>query len=126
MAIIFQSSFRWIVSMVIGIIHLVLSTIDTRSLAEELSRASNKGAAATYSAIGLGYTYGHDILQRGFFNHFFNSPQPTMGSADLSAKLSIYTSQSNDELIYTFMVFGDPALKLSNFRKFIYLPLLSR
>jgi hypothetical protein len=103
-----------------------VSSGDTRSLAEELSRAANKGAAATYSAIGLGYTSGHDILQRGFFDNFFNGSQPTIGTADLSAKLNAYNSLSNDELVYTFMVFGDPALRLFNARPAVFLPFLTR
>jgi hypothetical protein len=103
-----------------------VSTSDTRSLTEELVRMNSLGAVASYSATGFGYTYGHDILQRGFFNNFFNTSNPTMGSADLSAKLNTYSSLSNEELIYTFMIFGDPALRLTNYRQFVYLPLLSR
>lgn len=103
-----------------------VSTTDNRSLAEELVRADDLGAAAMYSATGFGYTSGHDALQRGFFDNFFNGSQPTIGTADLSAKLNAYSSLSNDELVYTFMVFGDPALRLFNARPAVFLPFLTR
>jgi len=35
-------------------------------------------------------------------------------------------NHGNDSLIFTYMIFGDPALKLSPIRWGIYLPLVTR
>ncbi len=99
---------------------------DNRSLAEELVRAPLSGASAMYSATGFGYASGHDILQRGFFQEFFGKNNPTIGEADLSAKLNVYANGNNDEMLFTYMIFGDPAMRLFNDRFFTFLPLLNK
>ncbi len=96
------------------------------SLAESITRLPNAGAAAMYAATGFSYSSAHDILQRGFFENFFRRNNTPLGAADLSAKLKVYASGNNDEMIFTYMIFGDPAMRLHNELKFTYLPLLSR
>ncbi len=103
-----------------------IAASDPISLAESITRQPNAGAAAMYSATGFSYSSAHDVLQRGFFEYFFNNHDPLLGAADLSAKLKVYASGNNDEMIFTYMIFGDPALRLHNNLRFIYLPLLSR
>ncbi|MBE0684906.1 MAG: hypothetical protein IH585_02790, partial [Anaerolineaceae bacterium] len=101
-------------------------TIDRRSLAEELTRVADKGAVAMLSSPGNGYVNGHELLQRGFFSAFSNLTNPTLGALDLNAKLNLMTNHGNDSLIFTYMIFGDPALELSPIDWGIYLPLVTR
>ncbi len=103
-----------------------IGTADNRSLAEELVRAPLSGASAMYAATGFGYASGHDILQRGFFQEVFGKNNPTIGEADLSAKLNVYANGNNDEMLFTYMIFGDPAMRLFNDRFFTFLPLLNK
>lgn len=103
-----------------------IGAADNRSLAEELVRMPLSGASAMYAATGFGYASGHDILQRGFFNEFFGKNNPTLGEADLSAKLNVYANGNNDEMLFTYMVFGDPAMRMFNDRFFAFLPLLNK
>jgi hypothetical protein len=100
--------------------------IDRRSLAEELTRVPEKGAVAMLSSPGNGYVNGHELLQRGFFSAFSNLPLPTLGALDLNAKLTLMANHGNDSLIFTYMIFGDPALQLSPIRWKFYLPLVTR
>jgi hypothetical protein len=101
-------------------------TTDRRSLAEELTRVPDKGAVAMLSSPGNGYVNGHELLQRGFFSAFSNLPHPALGALDLNAKLTLMANHGNDSLIFTYMIFGDPALQLSPIDWGIYLPLVTR
>ena len=82
------------------------------SLIEELLRANNKGAVGAFSPTGLGVSPGHDVLQRGFYDSVFNQGNWGVSAAALAAKVNIYASGGNYDLLHTYMVFGDPALKL--------------
>lgn len=82
------------------------------SLAEEMVRTSGKGAVATFSPTGLGLATGHDHLQDGFFGAVFQQGEWTLGPATLAAKLNLYAAGSNYDLIQTFVIFGDPALRI--------------
>jgi hypothetical protein len=101
-------------------------TADRRSLSEELTRIPEKGAVAMFSSPGNGYANGHDLLQRGFFSGLMNIPQPTLGVLDLNAKLNLMAAHGNDSSIYTYMIFGDPALQIHPVGWDIFLPLINR
>jgi len=103
-----------------------ISENDTRSLAEELLRSPISGASAVYSATGFGYSAGHEVLQQGFFDAFNDHKNPSIGQVDLAAKMKVYASGSNDEMLFTYMIFGDPALKMFNDRYFSYLPIIGK
>ncbi len=85
------------------------------SLAETLIRANNGGAVATFSPTGLGVGTGHDTLQHGFYTAIFQNGVQRLGPATVAAKLALYASGSNFDLIDTFTVFGDPALELPTY-----------
>lgn len=83
-----------------------------QSLAEEILRASSGGAVATFSPTGLGVSSGHDSLERGFFTAVFADGVQELGKAALAAKVALYGTQANYDLLDTFEVLGDPALRL--------------
>jgi len=99
---------------------------DRRSLSEELIRANGMGAVAVYASPGNGYLNGHELLQSGFFSTFNSDPNPTLGKLDINAKLNLMNSNGNGSLIYSYMIFGDPALRLHPINAAIYLPLVTK
>jgi hypothetical protein len=70
---------------------------------------------AAFSPTGLGLTYGHDSLDQGFFTAVFANGVQRLGPATLAAKLQLYATHGNLDLIHTFTTFGDPALKLPTY-----------
>lgn len=80
------------------------------SLARMFVVSQNKGAAATFSPTGLGVATGHDELQRGFYDALFLNGQWRLGQATLQAKLRLFGTGANFDLIHTYTIFGDPAL----------------
>ncbi len=82
------------------------------SIIEDMQRAIGEGSVGAFSPTGLGVATGHDELERGFLDALFNAGDWRLGAAAQSAKLSLYASGSNYDLLNTFTIFGDPALQL--------------
>jgi hypothetical protein len=84
------------------------------SLMEEMLRTPDKGMAASFSPTGFGVTTGHDWLHRGFYEALFNQGVWSLGQLAEAARLHLYATNSNLDLVQTFTVFGDPALELKS------------
>ncbi len=82
-------------------------------LMETMLRAANGGSVASFSPTGLGVSTGHDVLERGLLKAVFQQGAARLGWAALAGKVALYASGQNYDLIKTFTVFGDPALRLS-------------
>lgn len=85
------------------------------SLAEALVRKPNAGAIASWSSSGLGLASGHDYLERGFFIGVFHIGVRELGPATWLGKTYLYANapaNKYDDLLDTFTLLGDPALKL--------------
>ena len=91
---------------------------------ESVVRAENKGAVASWSPAGLGVATGHHYLNKGFFQAMFFDGVEELGPATLEGKLWVYNSGANHDLIETFHLFGDPALRLNVPKREIYLPII--
>jgi hypothetical protein len=83
------------------------------ALAEALLRAPGRGAVALFSPTGLGVATGHTALQRGFFNAVFTRGERTLGPATIGARLALFQAAGGSDLIATYTIFGDPALRLA-------------
>ncbi len=95
-----------------GSFHAPNSTLPS-SLDVELVRAAAGGAIVSFSPTGLGGTGGHDFLHGGFLDAVFQAGLRQMGQAAVAAKLNLYTHSSADlDLLNTFIVLGDPALRI--------------
>ncbi|HEY0607715.1 MAG TPA: C25 family cysteine peptidase [Herpetosiphonaceae bacterium] len=81
-------------------------------LAEDLARTPTNGAIATFSPTGLGVATSHDVLERGFYDALFRRHVRTLGPATIAAKQALYATGQDSDLINTFVLFGDPALRL--------------
>jgi len=85
------------------------------SLGEALVRRPQAGAIASWSSSGLGLATGHDYLERGFFLGVFHIGMREIGAAATLGKIYLYANApagKYDDLLDTFLLLGDPALKL--------------
>lgn len=83
------------------------------SMAESLVRADGKGAVAAWSPTGLGVSTGHDLLNSGFFDGLFSGAATTVGEATLAGKQRLWDKRLALDLLDTYHLFGDPALRLA-------------
>jgi hypothetical protein len=80
----------------------------TTSMAEEFQRLRDKGAVAVWASTGLGYASSHKALLGSFYEAIFQDDMYTLGAATTAAKFQ----SSSEDLIETFVLFGDPATPL--------------
>jgi hypothetical protein len=90
-------------------------TGSNNGLMETMLRAANGGAVASFSPTGLGVSTGHDRLERGLLNAVFQQGYARLGWAAQAGKLELYASGLDYDLIKTFTIFGDPALRLPTY-----------
>ncbi|MBN2001786.1 MAG: hypothetical protein JXA21_00405 [Anaerolineae bacterium] len=88
------------------------------------------GVVAAWGATGLGIGTGHSSLGDGFFRAVFSDTVSTLGQATLAEKLSLAAAGQNLDLLDTFTLLGDPALRLDRtiipWASRTYLPIVSR
>jgi hypothetical protein len=82
------------------------------SLAEALLVVADRGSVAGFAPTGLGLVTGHDLLWRGFYRSVFATGTRRLGPAATDAKLALWAGGRHLDLIETYTVFGDPALRL--------------
>jgi hypothetical protein len=98
----------------------------TSGLMETMLRAANGGSVASFSPTGLGVSTGHDQLERGFLTAVFEQGVSRLGWAEEAGKLALYAAGHDYDLIDTFTIFGDPALRIPVLSNKIYLPVILR
>ncbi len=84
------------------------------SLAESYMRSSG-GAVASWSPTGLGVATGHDVLEQSFFDNLFHNHITELGRLTVLAKEELNhhdTTGRFEDLIDTYILFGDPALRI--------------
>jgi len=95
---------------------------DFPTLDEALLRRAGGGAVAVWGSTGLGIATGHHWLSEGFMETIYQDGISEIGAAILAGKLNLASVGSNQDLIDTFTLLGDPATKLERSYQ-IYLPL---
>ena len=100
------------------------------TLDAELLTLNGGGAAVTWGSTGLGVSTGHSSLDDGFFRAVFNDRVSTVGQAALAGKISLAAAGQNLDLLDTFTLLGDPALRLDRiiipWANRTYLPIVIR
>lgn len=74
---------------------------------------ANGGSVAGWGATGFGVATGHDHLHRGFYQAVFNAGVRTLGVATAAGKQALWASGRNLDLMDTFDLLGDPALRIN-------------
>jgi hypothetical protein len=99
---------------------------DYSSIGETFVRINGKGAIASWSPTGWGSSKGHDLLDRSVYSDLFISNQTQLGYLTTHAKYYLYAKGIGYyELIETYILFGDPALRLQAVSIYpIFLPLV--
>lgn len=83
------------------------------SLAEVVTRADGRGAAASWSPTGQGLVTGHHHLDTGFFEAVFLDGLHGLGQATTAGKLKLWATGSDLDLLDTYLLFGDPAMEIN-------------
>lgn len=101
------------------------------SFGESIVRMAEHGAVASWSPTGLGLATGHDFLERGFFAAYFQNEIAELGAAVLYGQLYLLQqapANKYDDLLDTFVLFGDPALRIAggNQGQLLFLPVVQR
>ncbi len=82
------------------------------AVGEVITRTVGKGAVASWSPTGWGSIYGHDYLNRGFFKAIYQDGENIVSAATYSGLLSLWATGDNLDLLDTYLLFGDPAMRM--------------
>jgi hypothetical protein len=84
-------------------------------LSEVLVRATSGGAVASFAPTGWGVAAGHDYLQKGFFDAIYNQGVERLGDATDAGKQYLWDNSNGayHDLLDTYVLLGDPALKIN-------------
>lgn len=103
------------------------------TLDESLLRAEGVGAVGVWGSSGNGLAPGHGVLHRTFYQSVFDSgddEQPDLGASIHAALAALYADDVYRDLIYTYHLFGDPAMRLNmtiiDWPYAIFLPVVTR
>ena len=100
------------------------------TLDEALVTRPDAGAVAVWGPTGMGVNTGHSRLSEGFFRAVFSDTVGTVGEAALAGKLNLSGAPLGNDLVDTFVLLGDPALRFYRtivpWTAQIYLPLVRR
>jgi len=100
------------------------------TLDEELVTRPDAGAVAAWGPTGLGASAGHQRLAAGFFRAVFSDTVGTVGEATLAGKLNLVGASVGSDLLDTYVLLGDPALRwnrtLIPWTAHVFLPLVRR
>ncbi|HDQ70994.1 MAG TPA: hypothetical protein ENN19_02730 [Chloroflexi bacterium] len=106
---------------------------DGDTLDESLLRAQGVGAVGVWGSSGNGLAPGHSVLHRTFYQSVFDSgddEQPDLGASIHAALAALYADGVYRDLIYTYHLFGDPAMRLNmtilDWPYAIFLPVVTR
>jgi len=80
----------------------------TDSLAEALLKAERGGAIAVWASSGLTEPFGQAAMDKELIRLLFGGQSPTIGEATARAK----TAVSDQDIRRTWILFGDPAMRL--------------
>ncbi|MBN2549129.1 MAG: hypothetical protein JXB15_08230 [Anaerolineales bacterium] len=100
--------------------------INNSSLSEMLVREASKGAIASFAPTGLGVASGHEYLDHGLFKALFMQGASQVGPATTASKLYLAAKSGGGhlDLLDTYLVLGDPAVRLHKLNVYYLLRIL--
>jgi hypothetical protein len=83
------------------------------SLAEVLVKSANKGAVGVFTSTGMTPPVEQALLDSGFFEGLFGNGKKRLGEATDFGKYNLLAnSEVGDDVVRSFMLFGDPAMEV--------------
>ncbi len=82
------------------------------SLGETFHRLNNRGSAAHWSSSGLGFSSEHSVLHSKYYEGVFKYRFKEIGKAVNYSKVQYYQAGQYPSELYSFVLLGDPALKV--------------
>ncbi|NLF13516.1 MAG: DUF11 domain-containing protein [Anaerolineaceae bacterium] len=86
---------------------------DSTALGEAVVVTAGKGGVSSWSPTGFGVSQGHDYLNKGLFEAFFDTGLRQLGPATYAAKLRLVAAGTNLDQLDTYHILGDPALHVN-------------
>ncbi|MCS7178303.1 MAG: C25 family cysteine peptidase [Anaerolineae bacterium] len=100
------------------------------TLDEALVTRLEAGAVAAWGPAGRGVSAGHSPLAAGLFRAVFSDTVGTVGEATLAGKLNLVGAPQGSDLLDTYVLLGDPALRWNRaiipWASHLYLPMVMR
>ncbi|MGB0387458.1 MAG: C25 family cysteine peptidase [Ardenticatenaceae bacterium] len=92
----------------------LFTTVESESMSEEMLRLPDRGIIASFAPTGLDVAQGHDQITKELYRLLFDptTPQTQLGPLTTLSKKPLISSQY-ERMIYTYMLFGDPAMHLN-------------
>lgn len=87
--------------------------VDRRSMEEVLLNRQGGGSVGGWGATGFGVATGHDALHHGFYSAIFDDGVTVLGLAAVAGKQDLWRNGRSLDLLDTFGLLSDPALRLS-------------
>ncbi len=85
---------------------------------------------AVWGSSGLGVSTGHLSLQKGFQQAINDQGETKLGMATLAGKMELFATGFHLDILDTYILFGDPALKMNftvvPYTGQLYLPIVLR
>ncbi len=107
-----------------------ITSAEAKSLQLPAVISSIVGAVAAWGGTGLGLGAGHHRLSAGFYHAVFADQVETLGEATLAGKLILASTGQDLDLLDTYVLLGDPALRLNRalvpWTAWFFLPLVNR
>jgi uncharacterized repeat protein (TIGR01451 family) len=83
-----------------------------QGLGETFLELAGRGSVAHWSSSGLGYTSEHSVLHQGFYEAVFDAGLTAIGDAVNYAKVKYSNGGFHESELYSFVLEGDPAMRL--------------
>jgi hypothetical protein len=82
------------------------------TLSEAILKLDSGGSVASYTPTGFQVQHGHNYLLEGFYSGVFTDGDRILGHAVYKAKLNLDSAFAFQDLHDTFMLLGDPAMRM--------------
>jgi hypothetical protein len=82
------------------------------ALGETFHRLNGRGSVAHWSSAGFGFSSEHTVLHTEYYKGMFNYGLKEIGNAINYAKIEYYLTGRAESELYSFILLGDPALKV--------------
>jgi hypothetical protein len=88
---------------------------DAYSLGEALVVDPDRGAIGVFASSGYGYAWEQNMMATALLQRLSQGGRPTLGELCTGSKVQAYLDGASTDLLKTYTLLGDPALRLKGF-----------